>query len=116
MAQPGPGAPVLDVAAPPPVSAAPLSWPPPGLEPLQGKLWRVTLTLWAGSVLLVLPLLWGLAVEQPFWSLGPFEGNWQIGLGIGGLGILLVLLAFASLIQLLRGGARAADQGYGVLT
>ena len=45
----------------------PLSWPPPGLERLQGHLWRAILISWAGSVILVLPLLWALAVEQPFY-------------------------------------------------
>ena len=27
---------------------------------------------------MVSPLLWALAVMQPFWSLGPFEDHWQI--------------------------------------
>jgi hypothetical protein len=68
-----------------------LSWPPPGLEWIQGKLWRVTTLAWIGSVLMVLPLLWSLGVEPEFWSLGPFEGNWKIGLAVAltGAGILL---------------------------
>jgi hypothetical protein len=52
-----------------PVASIPLSWPPPGLERLQGRVWRVIAVGWIGSLVLVLPLLWALAVEQPFYSL-----------------------------------------------
>ncbi|MSR20182.1 MAG: hypothetical protein EXR91_04280 [Gemmatimonadetes bacterium] len=50
----------------PMTSLPPLSWPPPGLERLQGSIWRVIGVSWIGSLVLVLPLLWALAVEQPF--------------------------------------------------
>ncbi len=95
---------------------APLSWPPPGLEKLQGLLWRATLINWAGSVILVLPLLWALAVEQPFYSLGPFEENWQVGMGIALLGGIIILFSFGIFFGLMRASARAADDGYGTLT
>ena len=65
---------------------------------------------------MVSPLLWALAVSQPFWSLGPFEANWQIGIGITLLGLAILMLGFASLIQLLRHAARAADLAYGART
>ena len=97
-------------------AALPLSWPPPGLERLQGGVWLVIGLAWAGSLILVLPLLWSLAVEQPFYSLGPFEENWELGVGIAAVGAILVALAFGHLFLLLRGAARAADAGYGTLT
>jgi hypothetical protein len=94
----------------------PLSWPPPGLERLQGSLWRVIAVTWIGSVVLVFPLLWALAVEQPFYSLGPFEDNWELGLGLAALGALIIIVAFGLLFGVLRGSAKAADMGYGSLT
>lgn len=94
----------------------PLSWPPPGLERLQGGLWRVIALGWIGSLVLVLPLLWALAVEQPFYSLGPFEDNWQLGMGIASLGAVIVVVAFWLFFGILRGAAQAADIGYGALT
>jgi hypothetical protein len=71
---------------------------------------------WIGSLVLVLPLLWALAVEQPFYSLGPFEDNWQLGLGISILGAILVVVAFWLFFGILRGAGAAADIGYGALT
>lgn len=97
-------------------SPPPLSWPPPGLERLQGSLWRVITLGWIGSLVLVLPLLWALAVEQPFYSLGPFEDNWQLGLGIAVLGGSIVLVAFGLFFGILRSSAQGAHLGYGALT
>lgn len=97
-------------------SPPPLSWPPPGMERLQGRLWRVIGLSWIGSIILVVPLLWELSVEQPFWSLGPFEGEWQVGTTIAALGVLLLLVAFGGFFELMRHSARAADNGFGTLT
>ena len=97
-------------------SPPPLSWPPPGLERLQGKLWRAIALTWMGSLVLVMPLLWALASEQPFWSLGPFEGNWRVGMAIASLGLVFFTVGFATLFSLLRDAAAAADSGYGTLT
>ena len=99
-----------------PTSAPPLSWPPPGMERLQGGVWRVIGLCWTGSLILVLPLLWALAVEQPFYSLGPFEDNWELGLAIAAVGAVLVVFAFGHFWFLMRGAAQAADIGYGLLT
>jgi len=93
-----------------------MSWPPPGLERLQGRLWRAILISWAGSVVLVLPLLWALAVEQPFYSLGPFEENWQVGVGIATFGGVVILFAFGPFFGIMRASADAADDGFGTLT
>jgi hypothetical protein len=105
-----------DAAQTIPASTPPLSWPPPGLERLQGGLWLVIGLAWTGSLVLALPLLWTLAVEQPFYSLGPFEENWRIGVGISIVGAILVAMAFGHLFALMRSAARAADMGYGTLT
>ena len=94
----------------------PLTWPPPRLERLQGLLWRAILISWAGSIILVLPLLWALAVEQPFYSLGPFEENWQVGMGIAMLGGTIILFAFGTFFGIMRASAEAADDGFGTLT
>ena len=91
-----------------PLTPRPLSWPPPGLEKLQGHLWRAILIAWAGSVILVLPLLWALAVEQPFYSLGPLEENWQVGVGIAMLGGIIILFAFGTFFGIMRASAEAA--------
>ena len=99
-----------------PTSSPPLSWPPPGLERLQGGLWQVIGLSWTGSLILVLPLLWALAVEQPFSSLGPFEENWELGLAIAAIGAVLIVVAFGHFWILMRGAARAADMGYGTHT
>lgn len=97
-------------------SIPPLSWPPPGMERLQGSLWRVIVLTWTGSLILVLPLLWALAVEQPFYSLGPFEDNWQLGLAIAAVGAVIVVFAFFQFWLVTRGAAKAAELGYGALT
>ena len=97
-------------------AAPPLSWPPPGLEPIHGRLWRIIGTLATGGIIMVAPLLWALAVEHPFWSLGPMEGNWQIGTGLALFGLAVLLLGFAALVRLLRAAAHAADVGYGAAT
>lgn len=97
-------------------AAPPLSWPPPGVERLQGSLWRVIGLSWTGSIILVMPLLWALAAEQPFYSLGPFEDNWELGVGIAAIGALLIIVALWQLWVVTRAATRAADLGYGAYT
>lgn len=99
-----------------PTNAPPLSWPPPGVERLQGSIWRVIGLAWTGSIILVLPLLWALAVEQPFYSLGPFEDNWELGVGIAGIGGVLIVFALWHLWVMTRTAKQAADLGYGLYT
>jgi len=100
----------------PTTAAPPLSWPPPGAERLQGGLWRAIGLSWTGSLILVLPLLWALAVEQPFYSLGPFEDNWELGMGIASIGAVLVVFAFWQISGVIRLAAKASELGYGLNT
>jgi hypothetical protein len=86
------------------------------LESIQGRLWRGVAYLWIGSMILVLPLLRAMAVEQPLWSLGPFGGDWEVALAIALVGMAVMVVAFASLVKILRGAAKAADEGFGTLT
>lgn len=93
-----------------------LPWPPPGFEWIQGALWKVTTMAWLGSVVLVTPLIWSLATPQEFWSLGPLEDNWGLGLSVSLIGAAILFVAFFFLQSLVRAGGRAADLGYGFLT
>jgi hypothetical protein len=113
-----PDAPTLAVDARPnrPDRRSPLTWPPPGLEQIQGRLWRAIAALGAGGIVTVVPLAWALGAAQPFWSLGPLEGQWPIGMALTAFGLTVMLAGFATLVQLLRHAARAADAGYGSAT
>lgn len=93
-----------------------LAWPPPGLGRLQGDLWQVTKQAALGGVLLVLPLLWSVASQQEFWSLGPFGGSWWIVLVTSLLGLAVLVHAFVGLFRFLRRAGRATNQGYGWVT
>ena len=93
-----------------------LSWPPPGLNRMQGDLWTATRELGAGGIILVLPLLWVTASEQAFWSLGPLGEAWWLVLVTSLAGLLIVVTGFVDLFRLLRRSARAQARGYGAAT
>jgi hypothetical protein len=48
--------------------------------------------------------------------MGPFEDNWELGLGIAVLGALIIIVGFGLLFGVLRTAAKGADLGYGSLT
>lgn len=93
-----------------------LSWPPPGLERLQGDLWMVTRQIAVGGVVLVVPLLVAVATAQEFWSLGPFGESWWILLATSLVGLGGLVQGFVGLFRIFRRGASATDRGYGWLT
>lgn len=93
-----------------------LSWPPPGLERLQGDLWMVIRQIAVGGVVLVLPLLVAVATEQEFWSLGPFGESWWILLVTPLAGLAGLVQGFVGLFRIFRRGVSATDRGYGWLT
>lgn len=93
-----------------------VSWPPPGLERLQGDLWRVTAELGAGGIVFTLPLLVSAVTRQDFWSLGLFGEAWWILLVTSVVGLAVLARGFVELVRLLRRWARATERGYRVAT
>lgn len=91
-------------------------WPPPELARLQGELWRVIAVGALGALILVGPLLWAVATEREFWSLGAFGQAWWMVLVTTLLGLLLLAAAYRGLHRLFGRAADAADAGYGRLT
>jgi hypothetical protein len=92
------------------------SWPPPGLESIQGAMWQITTALVLGGLILVLPLLYSVGIEQDYWKLGPFGSNWWALLATSGIGLVVLLSAFDRLFRVLRAGKQAATLGHGRLT
>ncbi|MSR06137.1 MAG: hypothetical protein EXR93_03565 [Gemmatimonadetes bacterium] len=90
-----------------------VAWPPPGLEPLHGKLEPIVTLLGLGDLLLVLPLLAAVGTPGPFWSTGPFGGAWWMPLFTTFVGVVILTLAMVSLTQLLRFAATGAARGHG---
>jgi len=86
------------------------------LEWAQGKVWKIITLAWIGALVLVTPLLYSLGVEPDFWSLGPLETNWELGLIVAGVGSIILIAAMVQLLTLTRMAGAAADQGYGYLT
>ncbi len=128
---PGPGQPTPPEPAPggPPASqpggpstpgpAAPrafLSWPPPGLESIQGALLPAAGVLAAGGALLVLPLLVAIGSESGFLSPGPFGSLWWLLGTTSVLGIVFLLEGFHRLFRILRTGNLAVKEGHGWMT
>lgn len=108
---PGSGA-VIDAVEPPPPPTL-LPWPPPGLERVQGDLWKVTRKLFIGGVILVAPLLLAIAYQPGVGGSGVFrDAFWVLILtSLAGLGVLIE--AFIDAFRLLRRFAAAVDTGYG---
>jgi hypothetical protein len=106
MAQPTPEAPA-------PASTSYLRWPPPGLERLQGDLWRAVRELVVGGSFLVFPLLWAVGEARSFDRAGPFGESWWIVLATTVVGVLILLSAGVKTFRLLGRASQAAGQGYG---
>lgn len=89
-----------------------LAWPPPGLEPLHGRLWPLVTLLALADLVLLLPLLPAAATHQPFWSLGPFGTHWWILLTTTAIGVVLLVAAVQGLVRLCWAAGAAARQGH----
>lgn len=106
---------VVRAAAPDEKAPGPLlRWPPPELEGLQGESWRLLVEGAVGAGLLVIPLLWTVARDQPFWSLGPFGERWWILVVVLAAALAILGGFFWRAVLALRTAARGADGGYGL--
>ena len=90
----------------------PIRWPPPGLERMQGDLWRVASKAALAGGLLVLPLVFVLARTQGLASLGPFGDAAWVMLFVAVVGLGFAIDALVSAARLLRRCASAVDRGY----
>lgn len=111
-APPSDAAPTPDSSRPPTGARPFVSWPPPGLERLQGDLWHVIGQAAVGGSILTLPLLAALAVEQDFWTLGLYDEAWWIVVVTSLAGLAVLASAFVELFRLFRRWGRAVDRGY----
>lgn len=93
-----------------------LRWPPPGLERLQGDLWRVAARGAMGGATLVLPLLFVAARGHDISSLGPFADAWWVSLVLAAVGLGFAVDALTSAGRLLRRASRAVEGGYDLRT
>lgn len=91
-------------------------WPPPGLERLQGDLWRVAARGALGGATLVLPLVFVVARRHDVSSLGPFADAWWVTLVLAAVGLGFTVDALTSAGRLLRRTARALESGYDLRT
>lgn len=89
-----------------------LRWPPPGLERMQGDLWRVAARSALSGGVLVLPLLFVLSRRQDFASQGPLADAWWVTFVLATVGLGLAMDAFANVSRVLRRGASALERGY----
>ena len=96
------------VPAPPPIEQHDekparrfLSWPPPGLESIQGAGLPTAGFIGIGGLVLILPLLVSIGINQRFTSSGPF----------GGYGWPLVLFSSAGLLLLAEGLQTTCTRG-----
>ena len=99
------------MTAPSPTTPS-LSWPPPALESIHGKLWPTIAVLAFADVVLVPPLLLSLGTHQPIGSLGPFGDAFWVPLATTFLGTLILVAGLWRLARLLRGARAAARAGH----
>ncbi len=97
----------------PATSTPTLSWPPPALEPIHGKLWPAIAVLGLADIVLVLPLLVSLGTHQPLGSLGPFGDAFWVPLATTFFGSFALVGGLTRLARLLRGARAAAKAGHG---
>ncbi|MEQ9397697.1 MAG: hypothetical protein RJQ04_00875 [Longimicrobiales bacterium] len=93
-----------------------LSWPPPGLERMQGDLWRIASRGALGSGLLVLPILFVLTRRADFASLGPLADAWWLTLVLAAVGLAFSVEAMTRTARLSGRTSRALQNGYDLRT
>jgi len=90
-----------------------LSWPPPGLERVPGRLSALVAALVLGDLLLILPLIASVATTQDFLSFGAFGASWWVPILSTALGVIVLAGAFEKLVRLLWSASKAAQAGHG---
>ncbi len=93
-----------------------LGWPPPGLESIQGAGLSTAGFIGSGGLILILPLLVSIGINQRFTSYGPFGGNSLPLVFFSAIGLLLLADGLHRLFRILRTGNLASKQGHGWLT
>ncbi|MEX2466263.1 MAG: hypothetical protein WD995_05100 [Gemmatimonadota bacterium] len=91
-------------------------WPPPGLDRMQGDLWKIVVRLGLAGVFLVLPLLFVTTYPQDLATLGPFADAWWVTLVLATVGLAFAVDGFVGLARLLRRATHAVERGYGTRT
>lgn len=94
----------------------PMRWPPPGLERLQGDLGQIAALYALAGGLLVLPLLFVVAREQSFATLGPLADAWWVTVVLGSAGLAFAIDALVRTARMLRRAAEAVSRGYRLAT
>lgn len=89
-----------------------LSWPPPGLESIHGRLWPVIAVLAFADTVLVPPMLLSMGAPQPIGSLGPFGIAFWVPLATTLLGSLVLIAGLWRLARALRRARDAARAGH----
>jgi hypothetical protein len=101
----------IPMTAPTPATPT-LSWPPPALEPVHGRLWPAIAVLAFADIVLVPPLLLSLGAGEPVGSLGPYGDAFWVPLATSFLGVLILIAGLRRLAWLLRGARGAARAGH----
>lgn len=92
------------------------SWPPPGLERIQGDLFSIASRAALASALLVLPLLFVVTRDAGFATLGPLADAWWVAVALATVGLAFALDAIARTSRTLRRASRALESGYASVT
>lgn len=100
----------------PPAPGTALRWPPPGLERMQGDLGRIAARAGLAAALLVAPMLFVVAREQGFATLGPLADAWWVALILTTVGLAFSIDTVVRTARMLRRVGRAVTQGYDLPT
>ena len=95
-------------------NAAPIAWPPPGLETIYGTLWPLITFFGIADLILVAPLAWVIGSDTPFWSLGPLGQQWWVLLVTTSTGGFLTVVAFFRLFRFATRVSTAIAMGHGL--